>query len=197
MQNEQQLSKYQLSELMLSEQELDSKMAWIQQAPKDSASIKQLCLRPKSGERLFTERLELCPERGVVGDRWLHHTWIYLLDGSPDPRLQVSLLPTRIWELACKPFEDQGVLHPGDTFIADLDCSEKNLPTGQRLQVGSAVIEVSDIFNTACSKWRDRYGNKSIQWINRPHNRPLRLRGILCSIVTGGTVSLSDRIEKL
>lgn len=191
------LDNDQLSQLSLTEEQLDEKMPWVQQASKTAAPIEQLCLRPAYSERKFTEQLELCAERGVVGDRWCKYTWIYLPDGSPDPRLQVCLMPLRVWQLVCKPAQEQGVLHPGDNFLADLDCSEENLPVGQHLQVGSAVIEVSDEFNNACSKWRSRYGSTSVQWINRPHNRPLRLRGVLCNIVKSGIVRSSDRIEKL
>jgi len=191
------LENHLLEQVAPNEAQLDEQMPWIQQACKTSAAIEQLCFRPAYSEREFTEQLQLCPERGVIGDRWSKYTWIYLPDGSPDPRLQVCLMPLRVWQLVCKPLQAHGVLHPGDNLLADLDCSEENLPVGQQLQLGSAVIEVSDEFNNACSKWRKRYGSASVQWINRDHNRPLRLRGVLCRIVQPGFVKLSDRIEKL
>lgn len=197
MNNEILLDQHALNQLMLSEQQLDDQLPWVRQAAKNHAAIERLCLRPAYSERQFTAQLELCPERGVVGDRWSKYTWIYLPDGSPHPNLQLCLMPLRVWQLVCKPAQDKGVLHPGDNLIADLDCSEQNLPVGQQLQLGSAVIEVSDVFNNACSKWRARYGSASVQWINRPPNIPLRLRGVLCRIVKAGTVSLNDRVEKL
>ena len=173
-------------------------LAWIQAAPKEAAPIHQLCIRPISGEREFLNEIELCPERGVLGDRWINHSWLYLEDGSSDPRVQISILPYRTWKLFCEPLQSQGkAIHPGDTIIADLDCSEANLPVGQQLQAGSALIEVSDIFNTACQKWRDRYGSQSIQLINQRENRCLRLRGLFCKIVQAGRLNRQSIITKL
>ncbi|MGH1540449.1 MAG: hypothetical protein ACRBHB_08495 [Arenicella sp.] len=172
--------------------------SWMQQAPTDHATIQQLCIRPKSGLRQFPDKIELCTQRGVVGDRWLHHTWMHLEDGSPDPRLQVSILPYRTWQLVCKEKQESGLaIHPGDTVIADLNCSTHNLPVGQRLQLGSAIIEVSDVFNNACNKWRNRYGSDSIKWINQKINLPLRLRGVLCKIVHSGEFTMNDTINKV
>lgn len=197
MDNETLLDPDQLDAAILDEAALEARLPWVAEAPQDRAPIAQLCHRPAYSERAFVERLELCPERGVLGDRWSRYTWIYLPDGSPDPRLQVCLLPLRVWQLVCEPLQARGVLHPGDNLVADLDCSEHNLPLGQRLRLGTAVVEVSDVFNNACRKWRARYGSPSLQWINRPANTPLRLRGVLCRILEAGSVGLDDRVEKL
>lgn len=173
---------------------LNARREWALDAPKDNAPILTLCVRPAEGEREFTQTLRLDPEQGVVGDRWLRKTWIYLPDGQPDPRIQVCLMGSRVLELVRR--EGNGAMHPGDNIIADMDFSEANLPVGQRLRVGTAVIEVSDVFNTACSKWQQRYGADSLKWINLPENKPLRLRGILALVVEAGEVRLTDTIRK-
>lgn len=87
--------------------------------------------------------------------------------------------------------------YPGDNIIADMDFSEANMPVGQRLQIGTTIIEVSDVFNTACSKWHERYGVDSLKWINLPENKPERLRGILALVVKAGEVTQADVIRKI
>lgn len=174
---------------------LNARREWILAAPKDEAPILTLCVRPAEGERRFVERMRLDPELGVVGDRWLTKTWMHLPDGRPDPRIQVCMMGSRALSLVRR--EGSGAPYPADNIIADMDFSEANLPVGQRLQVGTAVIEVSDVFNTACSKWQQRYGAESLRWINLPENTPHRLRGILARVVRAGEVGLADSIRKL
>ena len=45
--------------------------------------------------------------------------------------------------------------------MVDLDLSVANLPVGQRLRIGSAVIEISDIPHNGCGKFRERYGEEA------------------------------------
>jgi MOSC domain-containing protein YiiM len=78
-----------------------------------------------------------------------------------------------------------------------MNLSAANMPVGQRLSVGTAIVEVSDMFNTACIKWQQRYGAASLRWINLTENRSHRLRGIMCKIVQDGTVRAGDQLEKI
>ncbi len=174
---------------------LQSRLPWVLAAPRDHAPIRALCVRPAEGERRFVETIHFDPVAGVVGDRWFAKTWMHLPDGSPDPRIQVCLLGARVLELV-QPDPDT-MPYPGDNVIADMDFSVANLPVGQRLQVGSAVLEVSDVFNTACSKWRQRYGDDSLRWINLPENLPHRLRGILCRVLQPGKATCADTLVKI
>ena len=174
---------------------LNARRDWVLDAPKDHAPILTLCVRPAEGERTFVSQLELDTKLGVVGDRWSRKTWLHTAEGNPDPRIQVCLLGSRVLQLIRR--DPDAMTYPGDNIIADMDFSEANLPVGQRLQVGSAVLEVSDVFNTACSKWQERHGKESIRWINLPENKPHRFRGILCQVVQGGVAKLCDTIRKL
>ena len=176
-------------------EELNVELPHIRKAPQDEGVIHKLCYRPGFRKREFVDELSLSVTNGVKGDRWKEFGWLKLPDGSPDPRIQVCILQKRV--LDCVWQEGDGVDYPGDTMIVDMDMSDANLPIGTRLQVGSAIIEVSDVFNDACTKWVARYGKQSRQWINLPENVPLRLRGILCLIVQDGKVSRSDRMRKL
>ena len=173
---------------------LDVAIAEIKNAPKDDVPIETLCFRPGFGERQFPHEINLTRAGGITGERWLKTPWMKLPDGSPDPAIQVSILGRRVHD-AVRP-DPQKSLHPGDTIIADLDCSDANMPAGTLLTVGTAVLRVSGVFNTACVKWKARYGAAAFDWVNTPEYRPLRLRGLLCSIYKDGVISQSDRILK-
>ncbi|MEE2944645.1 MAG: hypothetical protein VX444_05690 [Pseudomonadota bacterium] len=175
--------------------ECDAALAHVLTAPKDNVPVEMICFRSGYSERSFPDRLELSKELGIVGERWLKDAWLKLPDGRPDPRIQVSILPKRVMDLCWR--DRENTIHPGDPFIADLDTSEANLTAGTHLAIGSAVIEVTGFFNTACVKWRDRYGAESLAWLNDPANKTYRLRGLFCRIVEDGEVRLGDLIRKL
>ena len=164
-------------------------------APKDAGVITSLCLRPGYGERRFPDRIRMTRAQGIPGERWLTAPWAKLADGSPDPRIQVSILPSRVCDLVWR--DRIGTPHPGDPIVADLDMTEANLPAGCLLQAGTAVLRVSDLFNEACVKWRIRYGDAAKDWVTAPGHPALRLRGVLCSVVEDGEITLADRVIRL
>lgn len=176
-------------------EELMAALPEVLSAPTSLAQIDHLCLRPDFNQREFPQSLTLGRETGIVGDRWLTAPWLKLPNGNPDPRIQVSILSTRVLDLVWKDRHRQP--HPGDSIIADIETSEANLPAGTLLQAGTAVLRVSDVFNDGCVKWRTRYGQAAKDWITAAGHPELRLRGILCSIERDGIVTLRDRLTKL
>lgn len=164
-------------------------------APKDDAPVELLCFRPGFNKRTFPDHLILTRDQGIPGERWLTLPWLKLPDGSPDPRIQVSILPRRVMDAVW--LDRDNTPHPGDTIICDLDMSHANLPVGTLLQAGTAVLRVSDEFNDGCVKWKVRYGKAAKDWITAPGHPELRLRGILCSIEQDGTIRLGDRLRKI
>lgn len=164
-------------------------------APRDASTVSGLCFRPGYNRREFPDLLHLTRAQGVPGERWLTAPWLRLADGSPDPRIQVSILPQRVMDTVWR--DRIGAPHPGDTVVCDLETSEANLPAGTLLQLGTAVVRVSDVFNDGCVKWKARYGRAAKDWITAPGHPALRLRGILCSIEQDGVVRLGDSIRKL
>lgn len=175
--------------------ELQAALPEVMAAPKDHGIIHSLCLRPEPNQRQMVGQITLTVDQGIPGERWLTAPWLTLADGTPDPRIQVSVLSTRVMDLVWR--NRQTSPHPGDPIVADMDLSQANLPVGSRLQVGTAVIEVSDAFNDGCVKWKTRYGTAAKDWITLPDNRALRIRGILCRVVQNGVLRLSDRLIKL
>ena len=114
--------------------------------------------------------------------------------GNQIPGIQVSILSTRVWN-AVKFGPD--AIHPGDTFMSDFDTSEENCPAGTILSAGTAKLKVSGIFNEGCVKWKVRYGVDAKNWITLEENKPLRLRGLLCSVVSAGQIRNGDLLKKL
>ncbi len=163
-------------------------------APKDNASIEMLCVRPNLGERIYPDQIETDPLQGVIGDRWSRINWVLKSDGSPDERNQISILPKQIYENICRAKSD---VHPGDTIIADLDTSLLNMPIGTMLQIGETVVQISDVPNYGCEKWRDRYGMDAWKFVAHKDYQDLRLRGFLCQIKAGGVINLRDKIQKI
>lgn len=174
-------------------EELMAALPNILAAPKDLAPIRMFCLRPAPNQRSFPEVLHLTRAEGIPGERWLTTPWLRQEDGSPDPRIQVSILPSRVLDLVWR--DRESVVHPGDPIVADLDCSLRNLPEGSLIRAGSAVLKVSGLFNEGCAKWKVRYGANARAFTELPGHPELRLRGILCSVEEDGEVTLADRLQ--
>ena len=119
-----------------------------------------------------------------------------LADGSPDPRVQVSITNSKVMRCftgSC----GEGVFACGDNLYVDFNLTEQHLRVGARIKVGSAVLEVSDVMNDACGKFAQRFGAAAFKFIRAPGNVDQRLRGLFCSIVESGAVSIGDSVELL
>lgn len=175
--------------------ELMAALPGLLSAPKTGSAVEFLCFRSGFNERQFPPELAVTRARGIPGERWETAPWLKLADGSGHPGIQVSILPRRVLDLVWR--DRAGTVHPGDTFVTDLDMSEANLPEGQLLAVGTAVLRVSEVFNGSCAKWKVRYGADAYDWARAPEHRHLRLRGVLCSIEQDGVIRLGDTVEVL
>ncbi|PZQ97999.1 MAG: hypothetical protein DI533_12795 [Cereibacter sphaeroides] len=176
-------------------EELSRALPDVLSAPKTDAPIKMLCFRPGFNKREFASRLRLSRRDGIIGDCWNVNPWLRLADGSADPRMQVSILPTRVLDLLWR--DREGTIHPGDPIIADLDLSGENLPVGTLVRAGTAILRVSDEPNFGCVKWKARYGADALKWVANPAHAAYRLRGVLCSIEEDGELTLDDRLTVL
>ncbi len=163
-------------------------------SPKDDVPIEVICVRPDFSKRRTLDRAYLSKDDGIVGDRWKKTPWLRLKNGDPDPRIQVSLTNLRILNAISK--TSQALTLPGDNFVADIDLSEANMPVGQLLKLGDAIIEVTDVYNDACKKFEMRYGIDVMNWIREPAYQHLRLRGIFARIIQNGWVTQHDKIQK-
>lgn len=163
--------------------------------PKDTGSVEAIFIRPVTEEREDLQEAELTKADGVKGDRWRPTASMRLPDGSPDPRTQITMMNVKVLECVSGG-RDKWAL-AGDQLIVDLDVSEENLPVGQQIRIGDAVVEVTDVPHTGCAKFRRRYGNESLDYINGDGRESLRLRGVYVKVVEEATVRVGDVIAKI
>jgi MOSC domain-containing protein YiiM len=162
-------------------------------SPADVGTVELVVRRPAEGEREVLEEGILDAEHGLVGDDWRDRN---SRRGRPaDPDTQLTLMNARAIALIAGERERWGLA--GDQLYVDLDLSHANLPPGTRLEIGSAIVEVTDELHTGCAKFTDRYGSDAIKFVNKPPGRDLRLRGMYARIVQHGTVRPGDTIRKL
>jgi hypothetical protein len=175
--------------------ELEAALPHVLAAPRDCGVVRLLCARPKPNSRTFPEVLTLTRAFGVAGDRHASQPWLDLPDGSPDPRVELSIMPWRVLDLVWR--ERDRVAHPGDNIVVDMTLGESDLAAGTRLALGTAVLRVSDVPNDGCTKWKVRYGQAAYDWITAPEHLKLRLRGLYAQIELGGEVRLGDTLRRL
>ena len=121
----------------------------------------------------------------LSGDAWAR-------DCPDKPDAQITVMREDFGRLAAN---GQPLSLFGDNLIVDLDLSRANLPTGSRLRLGGALLEVTPEPHTGCRKFRQRFGGDALRITADRRFRDLRLRGIYVKVVEPGEITLGDRIE--
>ena|SRR5437588_159262 len=85
----------------------------------------------------------------------------------------------------------------GDQVYVDLDLSYDNIPPGTRLELGTAVIEVTAAPHRGCAKFASRFGKDALRFVNSIVGQELNLRGINAKVVADGVVRVGDAVRKL
>ncbi len=67
---------------------------------------------------------------------------------------------------------------------------------GERLQIGTAVIEITTVAHTGCKSFVERYGSPAVVFVNGPEGRAKHLRSIYARVVQDGCITVSDRVVK-
>lgn len=171
--------------------ELQTHLEAILAAPDDEGRLELIVRRPAVDERELLDEAHLDVERGLVGDRWAGRdpdTTPVFLDA------QLTVMNTHVLA-AIEPDRSRWPL-AGDQLYTDLDLSLENLPTGSRLAIGSAIVEISQEPHTGCAKFSARFGGDAQRWVNSPVGRAQRMRGLNARIVQSGTVRVGDPIRK-
>ena len=166
----------------------------VRAAPAEEGRVELIVRRPEVDAREVLEEATLDPNGGLVGDNW--HVKPSLKTGAPNPEAQLTVMNARVTALVAGEDRDRWAL-AGDQLYVDLDLSYRNLPPGTRLQVGEAVIEVTDEPHRGCGKFSSRFGVDALKFVNSAVGRELNMRGINTTIVTGGVVRTGDPVVKL
>jgi MOSC domain-containing protein YiiM len=173
----------------LSLDELSLGLDRILQSPHDGGRVEMLVVRPKNDERLTPETVEVSAELGLDGDHW--STGEY----RDEPDIQIAIMSSRVLDLVSGGRERWPLA--GDNIIVDLDLSKENLVPGQKLEAGSAILEITEIPHAGCNKFSHRFGADALRFVNLGEGKELRLRGVYARVVQPGTIAVGDHLNKL
>ncbi len=171
--------------------ELESQLDYIRLSPADEGVLEMIVCRPDVDQRQMLFEAEVDPVQGLHGDSWLargDHR-----GGQANVDSQINIMNSRVISLLAQD-RDRWQL-AGDQLYVDLDLSDKNLPVGSQLAIGTAVLEVTAEPHTGCKKFAQRFGPDATRFVNSPEGKQLHLRGINARVVKGGTLRTGDRIK--
>jgi hypothetical protein len=165
---------------------LEAGLDEISRSPIDDGKIELIVRRPVDNAREILAEGHIDVATGLVGDVWVSE--------SGDVQRQLTLMNTRVIALLAQS-RDRWPL-AGDQLYVDLDLSVANIPPGTRLDVGSAVLEVSEAPHRGCKKFAARFGLDALRFVNSKMGYALNLRGINTIVVHGGVVRPGDIVRK-
>ena len=173
--------------------ELEAGLDVVRASPADGGRVDLIVCRPAPGERQVLEEAVLDIVEGLVGDDWRTRGSSRTDDGAAHPGMQVTLMNARAASLVAGALDRWALA--GDQLFVDLDLSEASLPPGTRLEIGTAVVEISAEPHTGCKKFAERFGRDAARFVNLPAGRALRLRGVNARVVVSGTVRPGDPVR--
>jgi len=175
--------------------ELQAGLEGIRQSPLDRGTLHMIVRRPAVGQREVIDTGQLDVDEGLVGDSWRQRTSRRTPDGSPHPDMQINIMNSRVVDLIAQHRERWPLA--GDQLFVDLNLTDGNLPPGTRLQIGSAVLEITAEPHTGCGKFVERFGVAAATFVNSTVGRELHLRGINARVLQAGTIRVNDVITKI
>ena len=175
--------------------ELEAALEHILASPADGGAVELLQIRPARGEREVLSSVRVTAAGGAEGDRWLASARKDENTGELWPDTQLTLMNSRMIEAIAG--EKKNWPPAGDQLFVDLDLSTENLPAGQRLAIGSAIIQITAEPHLGCDQFIARYGIDACRYINSRRGRELRLRGVNAKIVQDGEISTGNVATKV
>ena len=159
----------------------------VRDAPKEVGTLELIVARPAVDERQELASAELVVDGGLAGDRWSQGSKSSL-------KSQLTVMNVRAAELVAGDRSRWSLA--GDQLYVDFDLSLENIPPGTKLEIGSAVIEVSDQPHLGCEKFSARFGSAAREFANSPNGTAVNFRGINTRVVQAGTVRVGDTVRK-
>jgi hypothetical protein len=153
-------------------------------APKDEGTLALMVARGPNGERTLPGEALLTREGGMPGDRWAGN-------GKYGPEYQLATMRVGFARVVAN---GQAIELHGDNLFLDLDVSSANLPTGSRLRLGEALLEVTPQAHNGCKKWVQRFGLDAMQLNLAPEYRAQHLRGIYLRVIEDGRARRGERV---
>lgn len=179
----------------LNTDELEAGLEEALTSPTDEGIVNLIVCRPDVGQRKVLQSAEFSLEIGLVGDNWSKKPYSKSPDGGPHPEMQVTMINSRVLDLITAG-DSSRMAVPGDQLVVDFDLSRENIPPGTKLNIGSAVIEVTEAPHTGCAQFVGWFGADAMRFVNSSRGRELCLRGINSKVVHPGVISQGDKITK-
>jgi MOSC domain-containing protein YiiM len=167
--------------------ELEAGLRALPEAPKDSGRLALIVRRRADGVRETPDRVHLTPEEGVRDDGWSRRP-------PRDPEAQLAVMRRDVAELIAN---GQPLSVFGDNLFVDLDISAANLSVGTRIRVGKALVEVTPKPHNGCLKFKGRFGEDALRFVQAKPTREQNLRGIYWKVVEAGEASVGAPIQVL
>jgi hypothetical protein len=168
-------------------EELEAGLLTLPTAPKDLGRVTLIIRRAPDKTREILERAYFSPEEGLPGDNW----------GRNPNRLPDAQLAVMRHDMAELIASGQPLTLFGDILFVDLDITAENLPTGTRLRVGEALIEVTPMAHDGCAKFNARFGSDALKFVSAKATRNQNRRGIYWKVVEAGEVNVGAKVEVL
>ena len=168
--------------------ELEAGLNEIKLAPKDNGRLEMIVVRPEVDGRLSLQEGELTVDGGLVGDNWAARKHVH-------PDEQITLANARVVQLYAQERERWPLA--GDQLFVDFDLSNANLAAGDRLGIGTAVLEITSLPHDGCLKFAQRFGHPAHKFVNMKSHRHLNLRGIYAKVVQDGAIYVGDSVKKI
>jgi MOSC domain-containing protein YiiM len=176
--------------------ELTDHLHTLRAAPRLLGSLELIVRRPAVGARELLDVAELDLDKGLVGDNWLERATSHARASGAHLKAQLTVMSARMIGFLADSELEQA--QAGDQLYVDLDIGRDNLPAGTRLAIGeAAVIEVTPKPHNGCAKFRARFGDQALEFVNSPVGQDLRLRGLNAQVVVAGTVRRGDQVARL
>ena len=132
--------------------DLNAGLPDIAASPTDNGIIAAIVIRPAKGQRRDLESCGISLALGVHGDHWSKGCWKSTDEGEPHPDVQICLMNARCIALIAGARDNWPLA--GDNLFIDMDLTPSNMPPGQRLAIGSAIIEsVTGIDRAITVRW--------------------------------------------
>jgi MOSC domain-containing protein YiiM len=169
----------------LSFDELVARVRALPEPPRESARLHLIVRRHPDGVRESLDRAHLTAERGVPGDRWGRKLPV-------NPEAQLTVMRRDIAEVIAN---GQPLTTFGDNLFVDLDISAENLPVGTRAWFGNAVLEVTPKPHNGCLKFKGRFGQDALEFVQAKPTRNQNYRGIYFRVVEPGETHVGASIS--
>jgi hypothetical protein len=175
-------------------EELEAGLEEILRAPQDEGRLELIVARPAQGERTVLDSGELDLSGGLTGDNWKTRGSRHTADGTAHPDMQLTIMNVRVALLVAQTPERRTLA--GDQLYVDLDLRAENVPHGTELEIGEAVIVVTDLPHKGCKKFIQHFGVEAMKFVNSESGRKLNLRGINAKVLKPGRIAVGDVARK-